>query len=266
MTTNVSSPPEQQPQPPEDQNPDEEPREGGEMTLIEHLLELRMRVMWMAIAVVIGMSFFFVPAFGFKAIEYLLTPARQHIPDFRPQFIEPLENIMAYFQVALLGGLTLAMPVIVYQVMRFVTPALTPREKRWLIPIVIGASLSFLAGLAFAFWFVLPFTLGFLLTFGESFAEADWRIGNYIGFVTRIMLVMGLVFETPLLVMGLAKFRLVTARKLLGWWRYAIILAFVIAAVVTPTIDPITQAFVGGPIVVLYFVGIGLAWLVRRGE
>lgn len=234
------------------------------MTLIEHLLELRTRVMWMAIAVVIGMSAFFVPAFGFRAIEALLAPARESVPDFRPQFIEPMENIAVYFRVALLGGLTLAMPVIVYQILRFVTPALTRQEKKWVFPITFGASLSFLAGLAFGFWVVLPFTLEFLLTFGDSFAQADWRIGNYIDFVTRILLVMGLVFETPLLVMGLAKFGVVTASQLLRWWRYAIVLAFVVAAVVTPTIDPITQSFVGGPIVVLYFVGIGLAWLVRR--
>ncbi len=234
------------------------------MTLIEHLLELRTRVTWMAAAVVVGMSFFFIPAFGFRAIEYLLTPARESVPDFRPQFIEPMENIAVYFQVALLGGLTLAMPVIVYHVMRFVTPALTKKEKKWIIPITIGASISFLAGVAFGFWVVLPFTLGFLLTFGDSFAQPDWRIGNYISFVTRILLVMGFVFETPLIVMGLAKFGVVNAKQLLHWWRYAIILAFVIAAIVTPTIDPVTQALVGGPIVVLYFVGIGLAWLVRR--
>ena len=257
MTTETPTTPMPTPEPPED-----EP--GGDMTLIEHLLELRTRVTWMAAAVVVGMSFFFVPAFGFRAIEYLLTPARQSVPDFRPQFIEPMENIAVYFQVALLGGLTLAMPVIVYHVMRFVTPALTKQEKKWVIPITFGASLAFIGGLAFGFWVVLPFTLGFLLTFGDSFAQPDWRIGNYINFVVRILLVMGFVFETPLIVMGLAKFGVVSARKLLNWWRYAIILAFVIAAVVTPTIDPVTQALVGGPIVVLYFVGIGLAWLVRR--
>lgn len=238
--------------------------EGGEMTLVEHLLELRSRVTWMAIAIVVGMGIFFVPAIGFAAIEWLLDPARDSVPEFRPQAIEPLENISIYFKVALLGGITVAMPVVVYHVLRFVTPALTPNEKKWLFPIIIGATLAFVAGLAFAYYVVLPFTLGFLLTFGAEYAEPEWRIGNYVGFVTRIMLIMGAVFETPLLVMGLAKFGVVNARQLLRWWRYAIILAFIIAAVVTPTIDPITQAFVGGPIVVLYFVGIGLAWLVRR--
>src|SRR5690606_23023389 len=161
-----------------------------------------------------------------------------------------------------LGGITLAMPMIVYQVLGFVTPALTSQEKRWVFPIVLGATVAFLGGLAFGFWVVLPFTMEFLLTFGDSFAEADWRIGNYIDFVVRILLVMGFVFETPLIVMGLAKFGVVSAGQLLRWWRFAVVLAFVIAAIATPTIDPITQTLVGGPIIVLYFVGIGLAWLV----
>lgn len=237
---------------------------GGEMTLLEHLLELRMRMMWSALAVVVGMLAFFTPQVGFRFIEWLLAPARQSVPDFRPQYIEPMENIAVYFRVALMGGLTVAMPVVAYQLLRFVTPAMTPSEKKWVYPIALLASLAFLGGLAFGYYVVLPVTLGFLLTFGDSFAQADWRIGNYISFVTRMMIVMGAVFETPLLVMGLAKFRVVTARKLLSWWRYAIVLAFVIAAIATPTIDPVTQSLVGGPIVVLYFVGIGLAWLVRR--
>ncbi|MQC16695.1 MAG: twin-arginine translocase subunit TatC [Chloroflexi bacterium] len=257
MTAEPDSPESQESELPEDPP-------GGEMSLIEHLLELRSRVTWMAIAVVVGMSIFFVPAFGFRAIEFLLQPARASIPDFRPQFIEPMENIVAYFRVALMGGITVAMPVIVYQVLRFVTPALTPQEKKWVYPITAGATLAFVGGLAFGFWVVLPFTMNFLLTFGDSFAEADWRIGNYIDFVVRILLVMGFVFETPLIVMGLAKFGVVSASQLLHYWRYSVVLAFVIAAIVTPTIDPVTQSLVGGPIVILYFVGIGLAWLVRR--
>ncbi|MDP2327257.1 MAG: twin-arginine translocase subunit TatC [Dehalococcoidia bacterium] len=244
--------------------PEGEQRAGGEMTLMEHLMELRRRVTWIAVSVILGMSIFFVPPIGFRVIGLLLEPARQSVPDFRPQYIEPMENIVVYFRVALLGGISVAMPMILIQVLGFVTPALTSREKKWVFPIVIGATLSFGAGLAFAFFLVLPFTLDFLLTFGDSFAEADWRIGNYIDFVTRMLLVLGLVFQTPLLVMGLAKFRVVTARQLLKWWRFAIVGAFIIAAVVTPTIDPVTQSLVGGPIILLYFLGIGLAWLVRR--
>ena len=237
---------------------------GGQMTLLEHLLELRYRIMWMAISVVLGMVAFFIPAIGFRVIEWLLLPARAAVPDFRPQFIEPMENIAAFFQVALLGGLTVSIPFVVYHALRFITPALTRNEKKWVFPIVFGASAAFVGGVAFGYFFILPFTLAFLLSFGDSFAQADWRIGNYIDFVTRMLGIMGLVFETPLLVMALAKFHIVTWRQLLKFWRYAIIIAFVIAAIVTPTIDPVTQTLVGGPICILYFVGIGLAWLVRR--
>ena len=238
--------------------------EGGQMTLLEHLLELRYRITWMAASVILGMVAFFIPQVGFTVIGWLLAPARSAVPDFRPQFIEPMENIAAFFRVALLGGVTVAMPFVVYHALRFVTPALTRGEKKWVFPIVFGASTAFLGGIAFGYFFILPFTLKFLLTFGDSFAQADWRIGNYIDFVTRMLLIMGLVFETPLLVMGLAKFHIVHWRQLLHWWRYALILAFVIAAIVTPTIDPVTQTLVGGPICILYFVGIGLAWIVRR--
>ena len=237
---------------------------GAEMTLLEHLIELRYRITWMAVSVVIGMLGFFIPAIGFRVIGWLLLPARAAVPDFRPQFIEPMENIGAFFQVALLGGLTVAMPFVVYHALRFVTPALTRAEKKWVFPIVFAASLAFIGGVAFGYFLILPFTLAFLLTFGDSFAQADWRIGNYINFVTRMLGIMGLVFETPLLVMALARFRVVSWRQLLGFWRYSVIVAFMIAAIVTPTIDPVTQTLVGGPIVILYFVGIGLAWFVRR--
>ena len=247
----------------EPSDPQGEPQ-GGEMTLLEHLLELRMRITWMAGAVALGMIVFFVPAVGFRFIELLEAPARTAVPDFRPQAVEPMETIAVFFRIAMLGGITIAMPVILYHVLRFITPALTKSEKRWVYPVVFGASFAFLVGLAFGYFFVLPFTLTFLLTFGDSFARTDLRIGNYIDFVTRMLLILGLVFETPLLVMALAKVGLVNARQLLHWWRYAVIVAFIIAAVVTPTIDPVTQTLVGGPIVGLYFAGIGLAWLVRR--
>ncbi|MGE0227356.1 MAG: twin-arginine translocase subunit TatC [Dehalococcoidia bacterium] len=248
-----------------DQPPDliPPPRAGGEMTLLEHLLELRSRVMWSAIAVAAGMMFFFIPPIGFRLVDFLLEPGREALPGFRPQFIEPMENIVTYFRVALLGGVAVGMPMVVYQVLAFVAPALTPTEKRWMIPLVIGASLAFLAGMAFAYWIILPVTLKFLFTFGD-YADPNIRIGYYINFVTRMLGIMGLVFETPLLVMGLAKLGLVGARRLLKLWRFAIVGAFIVSAIVTPTIDPVTQSLVAGPIVVLYFVGIFLAWLVRR--
>ena len=234
----------------------------GEMTLLDHLQELRSRVTWAAGAVVVGMAIFFVPPIGFATIEFLLEPAERN-PDFEAQAITPLENLVTYFRVALMGGIALGMPMLVYQTLRFITPALTPEEKRWTYPLVIAASLSFFGGMAFAYWIVLPPAYAFLFDFGSSFAKPTPTITSYMDLTIRLIGILGFVFELPIIVMGLARMRIVHWRRLLGWWRYAIIGAFVVSAIATPTIDPVTQSLVAGPMVVLYFVGIGLAWFVR---
>lgn len=250
---------------PPDTEPEEPPQlEGGEMTLLEHLFELRSRVTWSAAAVVVGMIPFFVPTIGFAALDFLIEPARDQNPDFQAQAITPMENIVTYFRVALLGGIGLGMPVLIYQVLAFVTPAMTPQEKRWILPVVIGASLSFVLGLAFGYLIVLPTAYGFLFSFGRDFAEIAPTISSYMDLTTRLLLVMGLVFETPIVIMGLAKLGVVSAKKLLGWWRFALVGSFLISAIATPTPDPITQTLVGGPIFILYMLGIGLAWFVKR--
>ena len=238
---------------------------GGTMTLLEHLLELRTRVTWMAAAVLVGMVVFFIPPIGFGAIEFLKEPALKQNADFHTQAITPMENIVTFFRVALMGGLALGMPMLVYQSMRFVTPALTPKEKRWVYPIVIGASLSFVLGMAFAYYLVLPPAFAFLFSFGaEEIADPNPTISSYMDLTTRLILILGFVFETPIIVMGLAKLGIVTARQLLGFWRWAIVGGFAISAVATPTPDPVVQTLVAAPMIALYFLGIGLAWLVRR--
>lgn len=252
-------------------------RSGGSMTLLEHLLELRSRVMWSAIAVFLGMLPFFVPEVsitiprlgqldvgGLRVIEALLAPAIEQNPDFRAQAISPMENIVVYFRVALLGGLTLGMPVLVYQVLAFVTPALTREEKRWLIPIVAGVTFSFALGVAFAYFAVLPAAYGFLFSFGASFADPTPTISSYMDLTTRLILIVGIAFETPLLIMALARFGLVTAGKLWRFKAWAVVLVFAVSAIMTPTPDPVTQTLVAVPMLVLYFIGIGLAWFVRR--
>ncbi|MDA0352349.1 MAG: twin-arginine translocase subunit TatC [Chloroflexi bacterium] len=258
--TSTTAPPQVQPEP----EPETERVEGGEMTLLEHLFELRSRITWSAAAVVVGMLPFFVPSIGLRAIDFLLEPAMQQNPDFRAQAISPMENIVTYFRIALLGGIALGMPMLIYQALRFVTPALTPQEKRWVLPVVIGASLSFGLGLVFGYLVVLPTAYGFLFSFGQDFAEIAPTISSYMDLTTRLLLVMGVVFETPIVIMGLAKFGVVSAKKLLGWWRWALVGSFVISAIATPTPDPITQTLVGGPMFFLYMFGIVLAWFVRR--
>ena len=230
------------------------------LTLMEHLEELRYRLFMSALGVVLGLA---VSAyFGERIIEFLKQPG-EDTGKLRLQFIEPFEMFVTYFRVSLLGGLILGMPVIVYHGLRFVAPGLTPGERRWLYGTVVGSTALFLAGVAFAYFVALPPALDFLFNFGSGLdVEANIRIGSYIDFVTRLLFWTGVSFQTPIVIMFLGRFGIVSARQLLRWWRPAIVAAFVVSAIVTPTIDPVTQSLVAGPIIVLYFLGIVLAWLV----
>lgn len=250
-------------QPRPEEEPEREPGQERQLTLIEHLQELRQRVVIAAGAVVVALVAGLV--FAPQIIGFLAEPARNSLPEqeFRLIYTEPLGYFSSYFRVGMLAGVSGAMPVIVYQAIMFVTPALTPSERRWILPIVLGAALSFAAGAAFTYWIVMPKSLGFLLSFGGDVAQPFIRIDAYIDFVTRLILVVGIAFEMPLIIMGLAKLRLVNYRKLVGFWRYAVVGAFVLAAVATPTIDPVTQGLVAGPILGLYFMGIVLARIVE---
>ncbi len=236
--------------------------------MLEHIEELRFRLFVSALTVVIGLgvSFFF----GGEIIDFLKKPAEARgRGELELQFIEPFELFVTFFRVSLLGGLILGMPMIVYQGLRFVSPGLNPNERRWLYATVFGTFVLFLGGVAFAYYIALPPALDFLLDFGGGdIAKANIRVGSYVDFVTRLLFWTGVSFQTPLVVMYLARFGIVSARQLLRWWRYAIVAAFIIAAIVTPTIDPVTQSLVAGPIIVLYFLGIFLAVIVqsrRRG-
>jgi sec-independent protein translocase protein TatC len=242
--------------------PTEEERSGERyLTLIEHLKELRYRVFMSAIGVVIGLAISAVFADDF--IRFLKEPAERRSEDFSLQFIEPFESFVTYFRVALLGGVTLGMPVILYHMLRFVSPALEPGERRWLYGTVVAATGLFLGGVAFAYYVALPPALGFLLNWGGDLAEPNIRIGSYVDFVTRLLFFTGISFQTPIVVMYLARLRIVRAKQLLQWWRFAIVGAFVIAAIVTPTIDPVTQTLIAAPIIVLYFLGVILAFFVQ---
>jgi sec-independent protein translocase protein TatC len=236
---------------------------GKELTILEHLQELRRRLLVSAAAIVVAFagSLFLTKRF----MEWLTAPATNSGQDVSIVFTDVLGYWGAYFRVAMLSAIAMAMPVLVYQTLAFVGPGLTKQERRWVFPIVIFASLAFVGGALFAYYLELPPALRFLLNSGDDIKPMI-NVTGYIDFVTRLMLVTGLVFELPLVVMGLAKLRVVTSRKLLGWWRYAIVIAFIVSAVVTPSIDPVTQTVVALPMVVLYFTGILLAKLVERSR
>jgi sec-independent protein translocase protein TatC len=234
--------------------------EGKELTIMEHLQELRRRLIIAAAAVILAVTGSLI--FTKQLLEWLTAPARDSVEDVTIIFTDPVGYWAAYFRVALLAGIAIAMPVLVYETLAFIGPGLTRAERRWVYPVALGASVAFVAGAAFAYYIELPPALHFLLNSGEGI-EPFINVTSYIDFTTRLMLVTGLVFELPLFVMGLAKLHIVSSRKLIGWWRYAFVLAFVVSAVVTPSIDPITQTLVAVPMVILYFLGIILAKLVE---
>jgi sec-independent protein translocase protein TatC len=235
-------------------------KEGKELTILEHLQELRRRLIIAAAAVILAVTGSLI--FTKQLLEWLTAPARDSVEDVTIIFTDPVGYWAAYFRVALLAGIAIAMPVLVYETLAFIGPGLTRAERRWVYPVALGASVAFVAGAAFAYYIELPPALRFLLN-SSGGIEPFINVTSYIDFTTRLMLVTGLVFELPLFVMGLAKLHIVSSRKLIGWWRYAFVLAFVVSAVVTPSIDPITQTLVAVPMVILYFLGIILAKLVE---
>jgi sec-independent protein translocase protein TatC len=178
----------------------------------------------------------------------------------RPVFLQPTEMFVTTFRVCLLGGVALALPIIIYEVIAFIWPALIyEHERRWVYLIVPFASVFFVGGMVFSYFFLVPFALRYLLTFGAGIAVAMPSIGSYISFTTNLMFWIGMVFQTPLVVFFLAKLKIVPYAKLKSFWKFAVLISFVVGALITPTPDPINQTLVSVPIFLLYMLGVLLA-------
>ncbi len=228
------------------------------LTILGHLDEVRKRLIRSVIAVVITtiISFIFAP----QIFEILKSPAG----DIDLIFIEMTEMLGTYMRVSLVSGIILAMPYLTYQLIMFVSPALTTREKRYVYLILPWVTLMFTAGVVFSYYILIPRMVTFLITFGGDIATPQIKIGNYIATVTRLLLAVGLVFEMPVVTTFLARMGIITPEWLAAKRKAAIILAFILAAMITPTIDPINQSLVALPLIVLYEMSIWLAKLVRR--
>jgi sec-independent protein translocase protein TatC len=228
-----------------------------QMTIIEHLEELRSRLMKSIIAVAITTAFSF--AFTESIMRILIAPA-----GIKPVFLRPTEMFITYFKVALLAGLLLAMPILVYQLVQFIWPGLKGGERRYLRIIVPGATFSFVVGVLFTYFIILPFALRYLVSFGGNLVEAKWAIGEYISFVTTLLFWSGVVFETPLIMFFLARLGVVTPQFLSKNRKFAIIIIAVVAAVITPTPDPFNMGLVMLPLLLMYEIGIVLAKVAYR--
>ena len=175
------------------------------------------------------------------------------------QIVDPTEGFVTYFRIALVLGLVFAIPVILYQVVAFVLPALHRNERRYLFLMLPGAAVMFAIGLSFGYFIVLPRTINFLAEFLIDYAEPNWRLSNYVAFVTNMLLMVGMAFLTPLAVYLLSKLGVVSPAFLSHYRRHAIVVLAVLAAVLTPTPDPFTMFLVLAPIVLRYELGIVLA-------
>jgi sec-independent protein translocase protein TatC len=226
-----------------------------QMTIVEHLEELRDRLIKSAIALTVTTLLSF--AFAKQFLQILIAPMGP-TPPVSPS---PTATIVIFTKVALISGVALAMPVLVYQLIRFVAPGLTPQEKRYLYAILPGATVSFVAGVAFAYFVMLPAAIPFLKGFLSDIIQPTWFIDRYISFITSLLFWVGLSFETPLLMFFLAKLGIITPAALSRYRKYAILVIAIIAAVITPTVDPFNMLLVMGPLILLYEIGVLLAKL-----
>ena len=233
------------------------------LPLREHFRELRSRVLISMIALLLGSAVCFY--FYEEILTWLITPARRVAgDDVSIIYTEVTELLSTTVKVSLLGGLVLALPVILYHAIRFVAPGLTPKERRILFSFLPAALLAFLGGMAFGYFVMIPPALRFLLTFGGDVAEPLIRISNIVSIMIRLLFWLGVAFETPLVMYVLAVLGIVNARGFSRFRRLWLVVSFVIAAAITPTVDPLNQAIVAGPLIVLYELGVLLARFAGR--
>jgi sec-independent protein translocase protein TatC len=221
-----------------------------ELPLIEHLRELRSRLVKSALSVAVAtvISFLFVE----QTITLLLAPAG----DVEFIAIAPTETFINYLKVAFYAGIAISMPLLVYQIFRFLAPGLTRTERRWVLLSLPAVTFLFVLGLVFCYSVLLRPALGFLLGFGSDRIVNMPSISLYLSFVTRFLLAVAIAFQTPVIVFLLSKLGVATPKRLAKFRRWAYVLAFVMAAIITPTPDPINQSFVAIPIILLYELGI----------
>jgi len=231
-----------------------------EMTLLEHLEELRNRLLVATVSVFAGILVALIPIPGFGSItENVIKLLAQKAPGGQLLAIGPGEAFFTFLEVSLILGAALAMPVIIYQLLAFVTPALYENERKYLMIAVPGVSLSFAVGVGFCYFLMLPFAVAFLGNFQTEIFDQRWTAERYLDFVTTFMFWVGITFELPIVMYFLSKLGVVSAQRMASFRKYAFVLAFVIGAVITPTPDPINQTIVSVPIYLLFELGVILA-------
>lgn len=232
----------------------------GRMSFLEHLEELRKRIInaCLGIAVGVGASFFFIQ----DIYDFLTGPAVRTLPPgSKLIYTQPTEAFSLYIDISLIAGIVFAAPIIMYQVWKFVAPGLYSNEKRLVIPFVVFSTGGFLAGAAFNHYVAYPFIMVYFASFNTPNLAYMPQLSEVFGLYMKMLLGLGVIFQMPTVVFFLAKIGVVTARFLAAQLKYAILVIFIIAAVVTPTGDPMTLMVFALPMVGLYLLSIVVAWV-----
>jgi len=233
-------------------------RDESKLSILDHLQELRQRLIKSVIAVAVASVIAFI---FYEWIFYILKLPTEGLNLIYIEMTEMLGTIM---KVCLIAGIILAMPYLVYHGIMFVSPALTPKEKKYVYFILPWIALMFTGGVVFSYFVLIPPATRFLISFGSGIASPEIRVGNYISVVARLLLAIGIVFEMPVITTFLARVGVLKPKWLSDHRKTAIIFAFILAAIITPTFDPINQSLVAIPLIILYEMSIWLARLVYK--
>jgi sec-independent protein translocase protein TatC len=234
--------------------------DAGRMSFLDHLDELRRRLVAAALSLAFGtvVAFFFID----RIFTFIMRPLYEKLPEgSRLIYTEPTEAFFLKLKIALLAGVVIGAPLIMLQLWLFIAPGLYVREKRFALPFIVMASVFFVGGAAFNHYILFPMAWVFLAGFSTDYMMFMPRIAPVFSLYAMLMLAMGLIFEMPAVILVLARMGLATAGFLWRHIKYAILIIFIASAVITPTGDPMTQALMAGPMIALYIVSIGLAWL-----
>lgn len=235
------------------------------MSLLEHLEELRQRILRCLVALLVAVIACF--SWAPEICRFFARPIYQMgllPPGQKLAFLGVTDPFLLYFKTSLMAGAFLAFPVILHQIWGFISPGLYPKERRWAAPFVVGGWSFFVAGGAFAYFVAFPFAVRFLLQMGGDFTPLI-TADRYYGFMLTIMLGLGLMFELPIVLVLLAKIGLVTPGFLMRNFRWAVLVIFVVAAIITPTSDIVNLCLFAVPTIALYLLGTAAAWVVTRG-
>jgi len=235
----------------------------GGKTLLEHLDEIRKRLVYAAIALALGVLIGF--AFINRVFDFLMRPTRQVLPAGSGLvYTDPGEAFSLYIEIALLLGLVIAMPFLLYQVWRLLAPLMPRKGKTLAFAFVLFTTLGFVAGAAFTHYVAFPYMMAFFASFNAPDLVFTPKIDDVFDLYLKMLIGMGAVFQMPTAVFFLAKVGMVTARFLWKSFRYALLLIFIVAAVITPTGDMVTQSIFAAPMVALYLLSIAVAWAVGK--